>query len=412
MKILLANKFYYPRGGDCIYTISLEKLLKKMGHNVAVFSMEHPSNLPSSYSDYFPSHIDFNKRSLRSLISLLVRPFGSSEVRDNFNRLIDDFKPDLVHLNNIHSQLSPILSLICHRRRIPVIWTLHDYKLVCPAYLLLNNSKPCESCLKNRWSVVKKRCIKNNLFASLVAYWEARIWNLSMLCKVTDCFISPSNFLKSKMVTAGADPEKLVVMHNFVDISNKYKGTQPQKEYYCYVGRLSVEKGLNSLISVASKLPDYKLKIIGTGPLEEELISGNRMPNVEYMGFRTGAELNSVLSNSRFLIIPSEVYENNPLIVIEALTLGVPVLGSDMGGIPELISPGINGLLFEAGNQADMHDKIVYLWQNEGNFNRESIAEEAWKAYNSNSYYSRLIQLYDNVIGKCKGQKTGNNKAK
>ena len=299
MKILLANKFYYPRGGDCVYTISLEKLLKEKGHDVAVFSMEHPSNLPSSYSEYFPSHIDFNKRSIKSLISLLVRPFGASEVRESFTRLINDFQPDLVHLNNIHSQLSPILALICYRKRIPVFWTLHDYKLVCPAYLLLNKGQPCESCLKNRWSVITKRCIKNSLSASLVAYWEARIWNLTKLFKVTDFFIAPSNFLKSKMLIAGANPEKIAVMHNFVDISHNNKKVQADKDYYCYIGRLNIEKGLKTLLNVASKLPDYKLKVIGTGPLEEELISGNRLSNVEYLGFRTGEELTPL-----FLLFP------------------------------------------------------------------------------------------------------------
>jgi glycosyltransferase involved in cell wall biosynthesis len=407
MKILLANKFYYPRGGDCIYTIGLEKLLKAKGHDVALFSMHHPSNLPSRYSGYFPSHIDFNKRSIRSLISLLVRPFGASEVRENFTRLIHDFKPDIVHLNNIHSQLSPLIAVICHRHRIPVVWTLHDYKLVCPAYLLLNNGKPCEACLVNKWSVVQKKCIKNNLLASLVAYWEARIWNLSKLSKVTDRFISPSSFLKSKMVTGGVDPSRIEVMHNFIDISDYKEGAGAAKDYYCYVGRLSAEKGVRTLLKAASELTAYKLKIIGTGPLEEELISGNRLPNVEFLGYRTGDELNSILAGSRFLIVPSEVYENNPLTVLEALALGIPVLGSDMGGIPELIIPGFNGMLFEAGNVNDMQEKINYLWQMPEGFIGEEIAREAQNNYNSDSYYNRLMHLYGVVIESKKYKNNG-----
>jgi glycosyltransferase involved in cell wall biosynthesis len=398
MKILLANKFYYPRGGDCIYTIGLEKLLTAKGHYVAVFSMHHPSNLPSGYSEYFPSHIDFNKRSIRSLISLLVRPFGASEVRQNFTRLIHDFKPDIVHLNNIHSQLSPVIAVVCHRHRIPVVWTLHDYKLVCPAYLFLNNGKPCEACLENKWSVVRKKCIKSNLSASLVAYWEARIWNLSKLSRVTDRFISPSSFLKSKMISGGIDPSKIEVMHNFIDISDYQRGAEAKKDYYCYVGRLSSEKGVETLLRAAEGLPELKLKIIGTGPLEEVLISGNRLPNVEFLGYRTGDELNSILSGSRFLIVPSEVYENNPLTVLEALSLGIPVLGSDIGGIPELITPGFNGMLFEAGNVGDMQEKIKYLWQKPEEFKVEEIAQKAQNNYNANNYYKRLIQLYGNLL--------------
>jgi glycosyltransferase involved in cell wall biosynthesis len=397
MKILLANKFYYPRGGDCIYTIGLEKLLKAKGHDVAVFSMKHPSNLPSGYSEYFPSHIDFNKRNLRSLISLLVRPFGASEVCENFTRLIHDFNPDIVHLNNIHSQLSPVIAVICYRNRIPVVWTLHDYKLVCPAYLFLNNGKPCEACLENKWSVVKKKCIKNNLLASLVAYWEARLWNQSKLNKVTDRFISPSSFLKGKMVSGGVDASKIEVMHNFIDIPDYQRRTDANGTYYCYVGRLSSEKGVQTLLMAAAGLPEYQLKIIGTGPLQEELITANRLPNVEFMGYRTGAELNSILSGSKFLIVPSEVYENNPLTVLEALSLGIPVLGASIGGIPELIKPGFNGLLFESGDVTDMQNKIKHLWQNPDDFIGDDIAREAQKYYNQNNYYDRLLQLYNTV---------------
>ena len=407
MKILLANKFYYPRGGDCIYTIALEKLLKAKGHDVAVFSMHHPSNLPSGYSGYIPSHIDFNKRSIRSLLSLLVRPFGATEVRESFTRLISDFKPDIVHLNNIHSQLSPIIAVICHKYRIPVVWTLHDYKLVCPAYLLLSNGKPCEACLDKKWNVVKKRCIKNNWFASLVAYWEAQIWNLAKLSKVTDRFISPSSFLKSIMIKGGIDSAKIEVMHNFIDIPDYQRGAGANEDYYCYVGRLSAEKGITTLLKAAAGLPAYKLKIIGTGPLEKELISANRLPNVEFLGYRTGAELNSLMAGSKFLIVPSEVYENNPLTILEALSLGIPVLGAEIGGIPELIIPGCNGMLFEAGNVNEMQEKIEYIWQKPEDFVGDDIAREAENNYNANSYYDRLIQLYGVVTENNRYKKNG-----
>ncbi|MBN1181908.1 MAG: glycosyltransferase [Bacteroidales bacterium] len=398
MKILLANKFYYPRGGDCIYTIGLEKLLKDKGHDVAVFSMQHPSNRASEYSSYFPSHIDFNKRSLRSFISLLVRPFGSSEVSVKFTRLINDFKPDIVHLNNIHSQLSPVIALISHKYNIPVVWTLHDYKLICPAYLLLSNGKPCVACLDNKWSVVKKRCIKNNWLASLVAYWEARYWNSSRLSEITDRFISPSNFLKEKMMAGGINPAKIETLHNFIDISSHKVTTEADSNYYCYVGRLSSEKGIETLLKAASGLPGFKLNIIGTGPLEELLISGNRLDHVEFLGYRTGSELNSIISRARFLVIPSEVYENNPLTVLEALSLGVPVLGSNMGGIPELVNPGLNGLLFESGNVMDLQEKITYMWQNSEEFNRDAIAKDAQSNSNANNYYDKLFHIYKSVI--------------
>ncbi len=400
MRIILANKFYYPRGGDCIYTIELEKLLTAKGHEVALFSMQHPSNLVSGFSEYFPSHVDFNKRSFRSLVSLLERPFGSLEVRRNFNRLIRDFNPDIIHLNNIHSQLSPVLALLGKRNNIPVVWTLHDYKLVCPAYLLLSKGQTCESCLEKKWSVVSNKCIKNNLLASIVAYFEAHYWNTPKLNRITDLFISPSNFLKEEMVKGGIDPSKIEVLHNFINGTNTSVSSSPSTDYYCYVGRLSSEKGVDLLMKTASGMPDFKLKIIGTGPLEENLTSGNNNKHVEFLGYKTGEELMSIISGSKFIIVPSNWFENNPLTIIEALCMGVPVLGSNIGGIPELVIPGVNGLLFEPGNEAEMAEKISYLWHHQEKFNRLEISRDAILKYSSGTYYEALIRLYDSLMQK------------
>lgn len=403
MRVLLVNKFYYPRGGDCIYTIELEKLLISKGNDVALFSMHHPSNQISKFDRYFPSHIDFNRRSLRGLISLLVRPFGASEVREKFTRLLNDFKPDIVHLNNIHSQLSPVIALICHNRGIPVVWTLHDYKLVCPAYLFLSSGKPCEACLEKKWSVIRKRCIKNNLYASLVAYFEAKHWNASKLDELTDRFISPSKFLKDKMVQGGFNSDKISVLHNFVNVTKQAAIKETIKTYYCYVGRLSSEKGIKTLLEAASGLEAYNLKIIGSGPMEEELIAGNRIKHVEFLGHRSGSELKNLISGSKFLVLPSEVYENNPLTILEALSMGIPVLGSNMGGIPELIRPGFNGLLFEAGNVLDMRSKIEYLWQNSNQFLQDEISHNAQLSFNSEHYYERISDIYKSAIQSHRG---------
>jgi len=398
MRILLANKFYYPRGGDCIYTIELERLLKSKGHEVSVFSMQHPSNQSSEYAGYFPSQIDFNKRSLKSFISLLIRPFGSPEVEKKFTRLIADFKPDIVHLNNIHSQLSPVIALIAHKHEIPVVWTLHDYKLVCPAYLLLSGGKPCEACLDKKWSVLSKKCIKDNLLASFVAYLEARHWHAEKLNRMTDKFISPSNFLKGRMVIGGLDQSKIEVIHNFISTSGLPEPSNTGGDYYCYIGRLSPEKGIDTLLKAATSLPEYKLKIIGTGPLESDLISKNKRAHIEFLGYKTGNELKNLLSGSRFMVIPSEVYENNPLTVIESLCAGTPVLGSDIGGIPELIKPGLNGMLFEAGNIMDLQKNISYMWQHHTDFNRIGIIQDANSRFDTENYYAKLIRIYTSVI--------------
>jgi len=173
VRILISNKFYYNRGGGDVYTMELEKLLKKNGHEVAVFSMQHPLNDPSKYSEYFPSEVDINRKDLKNLFKFLIRPFGSLEVRRKFTALLKSFRPDIVHLNNIHSQLSPILAVIAKKHGIPVVWTLHDHKLLCPRYDCIRDQKPCELCFTDKFNVVKYKCMKNSLLASIVAYAEA-----------------------------------------------------------------------------------------------------------------------------------------------------------------------------------------------------------------------------------------------
>ena len=169
MKILLANKFYYRRGGDCVHTLNLEQLLKAHGHEVAVFAMDYPENLETQWSKYFPSEVKFKLGT--GMIEALMRPFGTREVQRKFNALLDDFHPDVVHLNNIHSQLSPVIAEMAHERGIKVVWTLHDYKLLCPRYDCLRNGETvCESCFADKHKVLEYKCMKNSKVASFLSY--------------------------------------------------------------------------------------------------------------------------------------------------------------------------------------------------------------------------------------------------
>jgi glycosyltransferase involved in cell wall biosynthesis len=399
MRILLSNKYYYPRGGDCIYTIELEKLLIEKGHQVAVFSMQHPSNLNSPYAKYFPSEIDFNKKSFNNLVTTILRPFGSIEVHKAFILLIEDFRPDVIHLNNIHTQISPIIARIAHDRKIPVIWTLHDGKLVCPAYLFLSNNEVCEACLDNRWNVIKKRCIKNSFPASILAFFESVFWNRKKLSRLTNVFISPSIFLKGKMVLGGLNPAKVKVVNNFLNISKFSLPINDKKDYYCYIGRLSSEKGIETLLKAAALLPEYSLKLIGTGPLEDDLKSKNNHTHIEFLGYKNWDELKLILMNSRCMVIPSECYENNPLTVLESLCMGTPVIGSRIGGIPELINPD-NGLLFEPKNSVDLQNKISFLWNHPEKFDSSTIANNARKQFNSDTHYKEIIGIYNTCVNR------------
>lgn len=387
MRILLSNKFYYRRGGDCIYMLNLEHLLRAHGHEVAVFAMDYPENIDTLWRKYFPRNM--------SRLMALTRPFGSHEVRRKFNKLLDDFRPEVVHLNNIHTQLSPVIAELAHRRGIRVVWTLHDYKLLCPRYDCLRDGKTvCELCFGGDKTPCRTyRCMKGSRLASEIGYREAVMWSRPRLEECTDLFICPSRFMAEKMAQGGFRKDKLRVLCNFIDVEKCRKDDYAKDDYYCYVGRLSHEKGVGTLVEAAARL-SYKLKVIGGGPLLEQLKIKNEQlkGNVEFLGFKQWEEIKEIAGRARFTVIPSEWYENNPLSVIEAECIGTPVLGARIGGIPELIVEGANGMTFESGNAEDLTEKIKAMFA--AKFDYKAIVDVAMKRYNAENYYDEIMKCY------------------
>lgn len=360
MKILLANKFYYRRGGDCIYMLNLEQLLKTHGHDVAVFAMDYPENIETVWKRYFPNEIKFTPGV--GMLETFMRMFGLGEVKRKFNFLLNDFKPDVVHLNNIHTQLSPVIARLAHKRRTKVIWTLHDYKLLCPRYdCLRNGNEVCEECFVDKHKVLEYKCMKNSNLASMLAYKEGMKWSRKKLEGYTDVFICPSQFMYNKMAQGGFDRKKMYTLCNFIDIERTRRDSYDKEDYYCFIGRLSFEKGIETLIEAARTLP-YHLKIIGGGPLADILKEKAKGANIEFTGYKEWPEIKEIVGKARFSVVPSEWYENNPLSVIEAQCLGTPVLGANIGGIPELIKEGVNGMCFESRNIMDLKNKIEKMF--------------------------------------------------
>jgi glycosyltransferase involved in cell wall biosynthesis len=387
MKILLVNKFHYLRGGDCVHSMGLEKLLRDAGHEVAFFASDHPQNVASEWQNYWVS--EFTKKKI-------LRPFGDSETKRKFIRLLNDFKPDVVHLHNVHTQISPVVAELAHERGIHVVWTLHDYKLVCPDYLCYTHGKPCEKCIAGDKSFCRKnKCMKGSILQSLVAQQEAECWRRERLEVCVDAFICPSEFMKRMMVQGGFEEKKLHVMHNFVDgeTLNPVQSLNPENpdsDHYAFVGRLSEEKGIRTLLWVAAKLK-YKLKVLGAGPLEGELKTQYaEYPQIEFLGHCEREAVMREMAGAKFTVVPSEWYENNPISVIESLCLGTPVLGANMGGIPELVAPGVNGELFEAGDGEGLKMKITEMFGKEYGFEGKLVAEK----FNPGEYLEWVLGVY------------------
>lgn len=383
MRVLLSNKYYYRRGGDCIYMLSLEHLLKTHGHDVAVYAMQYPENLPSEWSKYWPTNM--------SKLDALTRPFGAKQVIKGFTELIDDFKPEVVHFNNIHTQLSPVIAEIAKQRGVRVVWTLHDYKLLCPRYdCLQNGSSICEECFTDKRAVLRHSCMKNSKLASVIAYLEAKKWYRDRLEHATDVFVCPSQFMADKMAQGGFDSNKLRALCNFIDVEKCKRDIYDKENYYCFIGRLSYEKGVKTLIESANQLP-YKLVVVGGGPMMEELKT-IAQSNIEFVGFKQWGEIKNIVGKAKFSVIPSEWYENNPLSVIEAECLGTPVLGARIGGIPELIEDGKTGLVFESRSKDNLIEKIQQMWNTTWDY--EAIAHMSQEQYQAEKYYQEIIKIY------------------
>ena len=381
MKILLCNKFYYRRGGDCIVTMNLEQLLKDHGHDVAVFAMDYPDNIDTPWKKYWPSNM--------SKVKAFTRPFGDGEVRKKFTRLIDDFKPDIVHLHNIHTQLSPVIAEIAYKKDIKVFWTLHDTKLVCPCYTCMRNGKWCTDCFTDKKAVIKNRCMPGGVIGAIIGYFEQRKWNKDALEKYTTKFLPPSQFMADTCINGGYKKEKFEVLCNFIDVDKVANPSFDKQPYYCYLGRVTEVKGIRTLCKAASQLP-YQLKVIGGGDLFDELKTA--YPNIEFLGQKDWNEFRPILEDAKFMVLPSEWSENNPLTVIESQSLGTPVLGARIGGIPELIEENVSGMTFTSGDVDDLKDKIQQMWDT--SFDYEGIAKNAVAKYSSDAYYERLMNIY------------------
>ncbi len=395
MKILLANKFYYRRGGDCIYMLNLEQLLKQHGHEVAIFSMDYPENLDSPWRKYWPKNM--------SKLAAFTRPFGDAEVRRKWTDLLDDFKPDVVHLNNIHTQLSPVIAEIAHSYGIRVVWTLHDTKLVCPCYTCMRDGKRCEECFSDKKAVIRHRCMPGSILGAIIGWREIIEWNKERLLTYTDVFLSPSQFLADTMVRNGYPAEKMEILCNFIDVDNVRNLSLKKDDYYVYLGRVNPVKGVSTLCKAASQLSS-KLVVIGDGKLLPELVAQYKnCSNIKFIGQKSWNEFRPILEGARFMVLPAECSENNPLAIIESLSLGTPVLGARVGGIPELICElecagdagkdrVANGMMFVSGDVEDLKQKIQEMFA--ASFDYAAIAKNAQERYNAEAYYERLMKVY------------------
>lgn len=398
MKVLMINKFLYPNGGSETYIFKLGEYLEQMGHEVQYFGMEHKGRCVGNRVDEYTSDMDFHGGSKISKLTYPLKTIYSKEARVKIRKVLDDFQPDACHLNNFNYQLTPsiILEVVKWRKETKknckIIFTAHDYQLVCPNHMLNNPNthKNCEKCLGGHYiNCVNGKCIHNSTAKSVIGMMEAEFWKLKGTYRYIDKMICCSEFMKTKLDTNPLFANKTIAIHNFID-KVEWQDNE-KKNYVLYFGRFSKEKGIGTLIKVCQQLPDIQFIFAGTGPLENVI---NDVPNIKNVGFKKSKELEKLIREARFSIYPSEWYENCPFSVMESQMYGTPVIGADIGGIPELIQVGKTGELFESGNSNSLKLKIQNLWNDKDLCKQYSENCRNIEFDSIDKYYQKLIKIY------------------
>lgn len=399
-RLLNINNYHYRRGGaDAVY-LDHAALMESLGWENAYFSMHHPANLPSRWSDYFVDEIQFGHQyTISEKIVKTTKVIYSFEARRKLQKLLDDFRPDVAHIHNIYNHISPSILPVLKRAGIPTVMTAHDLKIACPNNKMLTRNGVCEQCRVTRYyQVVVNRCVQNSLAASTIIAAESYLhrW-LDSYRRNLDKIIVPSRFFIAKFIEWGWPSELFVHIPNFVDVAMHEPAFDPG-DSFVYVGRLSFEKGVETLIRAvaAAQVP---LKMVGTGPLEQRMkkLAHDLGAQIDFLGYRTGTELHEALRKSRAAVLPSECYENSPISVLESFALGKPVIGARIGGIPEMVRQDVTGWQFESGDVEQLaaclrnvHDASNQHVEQLGRQARALVEQE----FSRERYVDSMLQLY------------------
>ena len=399
MRILLVNKFHYLRGGSEKYYFELAQLLKSKGHTVGFFSMKHEENITTGDAEYFVEEIDLNTGSKLKALDVIY----SQENKRLMAKALEEFKPDIVHINNFQRQLSASIIDAIKEKNIPIVMTAHDLNPICPASIMLYNGEVCDDCITKGYSqCIKKKCVKGSTLKSTLGVMEKKYYDIHKVFRKIDCIISPSEFIKNQLVNGKLKYNDIVTLHNFVNESERNEYVLG--DYAFYLGRLSKEKGILNLIEAIGYIPNAKLLIAGDGPEREKIeayISEHKLDGrITLLGYQNQDSIHKYITNSRFVVIPSICNENCPYSVLEAMEIGKPIVASRIGGIPELIADGENGYLYKADDINELKEKLILMLDNDDKVNRfAQKSRELYESYYSpDSYYNELIKIYNKVM--------------
>ncbi|MCA6124949.1 glycosyltransferase family 4 protein [Bradyrhizobium sp. WSM 1704] len=403
-RLLAINNYFYRRGGAESVFLDQIDLFAAAGWDVVPFAMEHPDNLPSPWSEYFVSEIEYGRAGgpitkARQAAKIIF----SLEARRKIRALIGRVPPSVAHAHNVYHHISPSIFDVLKGEGVPVVMTAHDLKLACPAYKMLNRGRVCERCFGGRiHNVLLHRCVKDSAMVSGLVFLETLVHRTLGLYRDTlDCLVTPSRFYRDKLVEWGWDASRIAYIPNFID-ADQFTPWCHEGDYFVYAGRLAPEKGLGTLLRAAA-LSRQRLVLAGTGPEEPALrhLAFELGADVTFTGHLDKPELKRVIGESRALVLPSEWYENAPISVLEAYALGRPVIGTRIGGIPELVVPNKTGALVAPGNVAMLAEALSGMARlSRTARNRLGAAGRDWvlREFSPEKYRERTTAVYETVL--------------
>lgn len=399
--VLNIGNSYHVRAGADRYMLELEALLQSRGHTVVPFAPASERNRDTPWSRFFPPGVDVEHPGPRDALRFVY----SLPARRAIGRLLDTWQPDLAHLHIYYGQLTTSILAPLRERGIPVIQSLHEYKLACPVYTFVSNGQICEACKPRRfWHAVPKRCNRGSLARTLLSVTESYLSRVSGAARDVDHFIAVSDFLRGRMIEHGvASSDRISTLHNFVDCDRVEPAAGPGR-HILYFGRLAPVKGLAELVEAASGLADIPLLIAGDGPLRpalERRIAELGLDHVRLVGFRSGSDLQALIRDSLCTVLPSRWYENCPLSVLESLAAGRPVVASRIGGVPELIDHEADGFLVAPGDVQGLRERLSWMAGHPaaalemGRVGRQKMRER----FSPATHYRTLSDIYERVLG-------------
>ena len=401
-RLLSLNTYNYRRGGSDAAFLENDRLFSSHGWDTAVFTMRHPKNEPSPWSEYFAEEIEFGfDYSLMQKLVMAGRVIYSLDARHKLNRLLERFIPDVAHAHCIYHHLSPSILPLLRKRGIPTVMTAHDLKIACPAYKMFNQHGICERCKHgNLLNVAVHRCVHGSRALSTLIMLESGVHRfLGLYRDNLDRVIVPSKFYGQKLAEWGWPREKLVYIPNYIDAGN-FEPQYSPGDYFLYFGRLAPEKGVDTLIRAAVRL-GVRLKIAGTGPIEQELHAlVGQSTGIEFLGHCAGERLWQLVREARAVVLPSKWYENAPLCVLEAYASGKPVIGARIGGIAEMVQEGETGFLFKSDDVEDLSRAVQHV----ATLRDDTLAEMGRAArryvcdrFTRQQYFERTLDLYESL---------------